>query len=165
MYHPQANVTLTIVGANYPDYVSQSWHTILIMYAYLLVFGLMNMYAFFLVPYIELMAGFLHIIGWLIFVVVLLTLAPRHTNDFVWFEKANSSGWDSDFVSFNLGIILITWGFVGKRASVLPHVCSIDNHQVSTLPLISARTPGELASSFHEPCSGPSVSTLHLHLE
>jgi hypothetical protein len=135
------------------------------MYAYLLVFGLMNMYAFFLVPYIELMAGFLHIIGWLIFVVVLLTLAPRHTNDFVWFEKANSSGWDSDFVSFNLGIILITWGFVGKRASVLPHVCSIDNHQVSTLPLISARTPGELASSFHEPCSGPSVSTLHLHLE
>jgi hypothetical protein len=133
------------------------------MYGYLLVFGLMNMYAFFLVPYIELLAGFLHIIGWLIFVVVLLTLAPRHTNDFVWFKKANSSGWDSDFVSFNLGIILITWGFVGKQCSVILHLYNTESCQVSTLPLTSARTLGELASSFHEPCSGLSVSTLHLH--
>ncbi|KAK3615262.1 hypothetical protein LTR22_027504 [Elasticomyces elasticus] len=28
------------------------------------------------------------------------------------------SGWESDFVSFNLGIVLLTWGFVGFDAAV-----------------------------------------------
>lgn len=111
-----ANVTTVLVNASYPNYSPQGWHTVLIMYAYLVALGLLNMYGFWLIPWIELIAGLLHVTLWLVFAVVLLTLAPRHSNEFVFFEKANMSGWSSDFVSFNLGIVLITWGFVGFDA-------------------------------------------------
>lgn len=77
------------------------------MYAYLLVFALLNMYAFWLIPWIELMNGILHIALWLILAVVLGVLAPKHSSTFVLTEKANLSGWDDDFVSFNLGIQLV----------------------------------------------------------
>lgn len=111
-----ANVVTVLVGASYPDLEVQGWHTILIMYAFLITLGLLNMYAFWIIPWIELMAGLLHVILWLVYAVVLLTLATRHSDDFVWLQKANMSGWESDFVSFNLGIILVTWGFVGFDA-------------------------------------------------
>ncbi|KAK5715815.1 hypothetical protein LTR17_016646 [Elasticomyces elasticus] len=112
-----ANSTLVIVSANYPDYVLQDWHTILVMYAYAIVFGLMNMYLFWLIPWIEFVAGLLHVILWIVFAVVLLVLAPRHSTEFVFLGKSNMSGWTDDFVSFNLGIILLTWGFVGFDAA------------------------------------------------
>ncbi len=112
-----ANVTTTLATTNYPNYVVQPWHTILVMYAYLAFLGLTTMYGFFLIPWIEFMAGVLHVVLWLVFVVVLLTLAPHKSDEFVWLEKANGSGWNSDFVSFNLGLVLITWGFVGFDAS------------------------------------------------
>lgn len=115
----QANVATTLVSASYPDYIAKGWHTVLIMYAYLIILGLLNMYVFWLIPWIEFLAGVLHIILWIIFASVLLTLAPRHSAEFVFFEKSNLSGWNSDFVSFNLGIILITWGFVGKYCHIL----------------------------------------------
>lgn len=63
---------------------------------------------------------------------VLLTLSERHTNGFVWLEKANLSGWTNDFVSFNLGIILITWGFVGFDAFV--HVSEETRKARSAIP-------------------------------
>ncbi|KAK4888596.1 hypothetical protein LTR27_012548 [Elasticomyces elasticus] len=112
-----ANSTLVIVSANYPNYVLQDWHTILVMYAYAIVFGLMNMYLFWLIPWIEFVAGLLHVILWIVFAVVLLVLAPRHSTEFVFLGKSNMSGWTDDFVSFNLGIILLTWGFVGFDAA------------------------------------------------
>ncbi|KAF2173096.1 hypothetical protein M409DRAFT_17044 [Zasmidium cellare ATCC 36951] len=112
-----ANVTTTLVAANYPSYVLQGWHTVLVMYAYLLVLGGLNMYAFWLIPWVEVLAGLLHIVLWIVVATVLLTLAPRHTAEFVFFEKSNLSGWNNDFVAFNLGIVLITWGFVGFDAS------------------------------------------------
>lgn len=87
------------------------------MYAYLIALGTLNMYGFWLVPWIELLAGFLHIILWIVFAAVLLTLVPPHSSEFVWFEKADASGWSSDFVSFNLGVVLVTWGFVGFDAA------------------------------------------------
>lgn len=113
-----ANVTTTLVSASYPDYSPKGWHTVLIMYAYLIFMGLLNMYAFFTIPWIEFLAGLLHIILWIVFASVLLTLSPRHSASFVFLEKANLSGWSNDFVSFNLGIILITWGFVGFDGAV-----------------------------------------------
>jgi len=109
-----ANITTTLIVMSYPQYVLQGWHTVLIMWSYMLVLSLLNMYAFWIIPWMELLASLLHVVLWIVFAAVLLTLAPRHPAEFVFLEKANGSSWDSDFVSFNLGIILITWGFVGK---------------------------------------------------
>lgn len=102
------------------------------MYAYLIVLGLFNMYAFWLLPWLELLAGLLHIILWIVFAVVLLILAERHTDEFVWWQKANMSGWNNDFVSFNLGIILLIWGFVGFEA--IAHISEETKKAKSAIP-------------------------------
>lgn len=148
-----ANVTLTLVATNYPDYVVKGWHTVLVMYAYLIVLGLMNMYAFWIIPWVELLAGLLHVILWIVFATVLLTLAPRHTADFVFFEKANLGGWDSDFVAFNLGLVLITWGFVGFDASV--HISEETRRASSAIPRAMFWSIWQVSSALSlslEPC-------------
>lgn len=80
----------------------------------LIVEGLMNMYTFWLIPWIELFAGILHVIMFIIFVAVLLSLAPRHPSDFVFFNNQSASGWDNGYVSWNLGLLTPVWGFVGE---------------------------------------------------
>lgn len=105
----------TLVSASYPDYVPKGWHVTLIIYAMLITQGLMNQFLFFLLPWMELLAGLLHIITWVVFVSVLVTLAPRHSSEFVFLEKTSGlSGWNNDYISFNLGMLTATWGFVGK---------------------------------------------------
>ena len=84
------------------------------MAALLLVQGLLNTHIFWIIPWVEFAAGLLHIILWIVFASVLITLAPRHSANFVFFNKSNLSGWNDDYISFNLGVILVTWGFVGK---------------------------------------------------
>lgn len=113
-----ANVTTTIITASFPEYVVKGWHTVLIMYGYILVLGFVNTHAFGLVPYIEVFSGVLHIVAWIVFAAVLLAMAPKHSTEFVFFKKSNLSGWDDGLVSFNLGIQLITWGFVGMSSQI-----------------------------------------------
>ncbi|KAF2217704.1 hypothetical protein CERZMDRAFT_63866 [Cercospora zeae-maydis SCOH1-5] len=127
-----SNCMMVIVVANHPDYVVKGWHTILVMYGFLVALGLLNMYGFWLIPWIELVAGLLHVVLWIVYAVVLLTLAPRHSSEFVFLEKANASGWTSDFVSFNLGIILLSWGFVGYDA--MAHISEETKKARSAVP-------------------------------
>jgi choline transport protein len=115
-----ANQITTLVAVAHPDYTVQQWHTVLIMYATLIAMGLINMYTFWLVPWLELVAGLLHVALWLIFAAVLLAMASRSSADWVFTEKANLSGWNDDFISFNLGMVLVTWGFVGMFSSFHP---------------------------------------------
>lgn len=118
-----ANVTAYIlqgiVTFNYPDYVPERWHLTLVIFAMLIIECFMNMYTFFLIPWIELAAGVLHVALFITFVVVLVIMAPRHSADFVFFESSTSSGWSNGFVSWNLGLLTPTWGFVGKHALFL----------------------------------------------
>jgi len=112
-----ANITAfamqSLIVANYPAYEPQAYHVTLIIFAMLIVLGLMNMYTWFLIPWIELMAGILHIVLFIIFVVVLVTLAPRHSAQFVFLQQESTSGWTNQFVSFNLGLLTPSWAFVG----------------------------------------------------
>ena len=104
----------SIAVANYPNYTPKPFHVTLMIFALLIVMGLMNMYTFYLIPWIELLAGVLHIVLFIIFVVVLVTLAPRHTAEWVFLKENTASGWNNSFVAFNLGLMTPTWGFVGK---------------------------------------------------
>ena len=113
-----ANTTATIIQSlaivNYPNYEAKSWHLTLIVFAMLIVQALMNMYAFSLIPWIELLSGVLHICLFVVFVVVLAGLAPRHSAEFVFLHTQSDSGWNSNFASWNIGIITPVWGFVGR---------------------------------------------------
>lgn len=99
---------------NYPSYVPHAWHITLTMFAILIIGGLMNMYTFWLIPWIEMMAGILHVALFIVFIVVFVSLAPRHDADFVFFNSDTRSGWNNPFVEWNLGLLTSVWGFVGK---------------------------------------------------
>lgn len=103
-----------LASANYPQYEAKSWHLTLIIFAMLIVQALMNMYAFSLIPWIELMAGVLHVCLFIVFLVVFVSLAPRHSAEFVFLRTQSNSGWNSDFASWNIGLLTPVWGFVGK---------------------------------------------------
>lgn len=70
----------------------------------------------FLIPWLELAAGILHVLLFVIFVVVFVTLSPRKSAEYVFLKSASETGWNNGFVSFNLGLMTPTWGFVGKQA-------------------------------------------------
>jgi amino acid transporter len=102
-----------LASAHYPEYEPKAWHLTLIIFAMLIVQALMNMYAFPLIPWIELCAGILHVSLFVIFLVVFVALAPRHSAEFVFLKTQSWSGWNSDFASWNIGLLTPVWGFVG----------------------------------------------------
>lgn len=104
----------SLIAANNPDYVPKAFHVTLIIFALLIFMGLMNMYTWYLIPWFELAAGITHIVLFVIFVVVFVTLSPRRSADFVFLRSASQTGWNNSFISFNLGLMTPTWGFVGK---------------------------------------------------
>lgn len=74
----------------------------------------MNMYSFKIVPWVELMAGILHVLLFVVFVVVLAVLGSRHIADFVFLQtNYESSGWDNKFVSWNVGMLTCAWSMTG----------------------------------------------------
>ena len=73
----------------------------------------MNMYTFWLIPWLELIAGILHVCLFVVFVVVLVTMAPIHSARFIFLETASSSGWNDIFISWNLGMLTGAWSFTG----------------------------------------------------
>ena len=141
----------SLVAANHPDYEPQAWHVTLLIFALLIVGGLMNMYIWFLIPWLETLAGLLHIVLFVIFVVVLVTLAPRHSAEFVFTKSVSSSGWSNQFISFNMGLMTPTWGFVGKsRTRARPlRLMSMINHSVR----LRWRRPHVGRSTQGSPCS------------
>lgn len=110
---------------NFPNYVPQRYQLTLMVMAILIVLTLMNIYIFWLIPWIELLAGLLHIVLFVVFVVVLVTLAPRHSSSFVFFDRATASGWENGFVSWNLGLLTPMWGFIGESREFDHRVLSL----------------------------------------
>ena len=113
----------SLIQLNYTDYVAKLWHTTLMIWAMLLITTLINLFKFGkLVPWIETVAGCLHIALFLVFSAVLLALGPKHDANFVFFSRVDSeqtSGWTNDFVSWNLGLQTSVWCFVGQYTFLL----------------------------------------------
>jgi choline transport protein len=112
-----ANVTIILLEAmitiNHPDYVAGGWHTSVLAIAMCLLHGLMNIYAFKLIPWVEMVAGVLHICLFVIFVVVVVVMGPRNPSSF-WLQRNISSGWEkNEYVSWNLGMLTCVWSFTG----------------------------------------------------
>jgi choline transport protein len=82
----------SLVAVYYPSYELKAWHVTLLIFALLVMGDLMNMYAWFLIPWLETLAGLLHIVLFVVFVVMLVTLAPTRSADFVFPKSASSTG-------------------------------------------------------------------------
>lgn len=102
-----------VIQLAHPEYVTGGWHTALIMIAMLVFCAVINMYAFWLVPWFELLTGFLNVSMVIIIFVVLWAMAPRNSVD-IFMQTNVSSGWDNYFVSASLGAISNIYLFICK---------------------------------------------------
>lgn len=102
-----------VIQLAHPEYVTGGWHTALIMIAMLVFCAVINMYAFWLVPWFELLTGFLNVSMVVIIFVVLWAMAPRNSVD-IFMQTNVSSGWDNYFVSANLGALSNIYLFICK---------------------------------------------------
>lgn len=104
-----------IIGINSPSYTVEGWRTFLIFAALMVFCVIMNVWLFRLVPWLEVLAGVLNVVLFIVIMVTLWVMAPRNPAGFL-LEKSVSSGWDNYFVSWNIGILSQVWCFVGKLA-------------------------------------------------
>lgn len=103
-----------LVILNYPDsYTPQQWHGTLIYWGVLLLVVFINIFGIRIFPYIETLALILHIIFFFCILVPLVHLAPRSSPEFVFRTFANNGGWQSDGVSWFIGLLTSTYSFSG----------------------------------------------------
>lgn len=118
-----ANVTIilleSMIQLNNESYVPGGWHTSVLVIAMSVLQGLMNTYAFWLIPWVELIAGVLHVCLFVIFVVVLCAMGTRHDSSF-WLKSNVASGWSDTFIAWNLGMLTCVWSFTGMLDFVEP---------------------------------------------
>ncbi|ORY68646.1 amino acid/polyamine transporter I [Pseudomassariella vexata] len=101
-----------LISLNNPDYVVVGWRTTLISLSLLIFSTLLNIYAFRIVPWFELLACVFNICLFLIVVVVFYAMAPRNSAEM--FTMTNvSSGWDNYFVASHIGSLSNIWLFIG----------------------------------------------------
>ncbi|EMR65328.1 putative amino acid permease protein [Eutypa lata UCREL1] len=112
-----ANVTIiqleSTIQLNHEAYVPGGWHTSVLVIAMIVPFGLINMYAFKLVPLIELMTGVLHVCLFVVFVVVFAVYGHGNSAEFIFLRSNVSSGWSNTYVSWNIGMLSCVWSFTG----------------------------------------------------
>lgn len=106
-----------LIQVAHPDYVPGGWHTTLIILAMLLFCAIVNMYAFRIVPWFELLSGILNVCLFLVFLVVLWVMSPRNSPD-VFLIKNISTGWDNYFISANIGSLSNIFLFISKSTNV-----------------------------------------------
>ncbi|WYZ37748.1 hypothetical protein EsH8_II_001254 [Colletotrichum jinshuiense] len=109
--------TQSLIILNDESYVSQRWQGMLFYWA-ILVYGMaMNIWGHRLLPTANLVSGVLHGVGFLAILIVLGVMAPKNTASFVFTEFVNSSGWESDGVSWLVGLISAVYPFLGYDAA------------------------------------------------
>jgi choline transport protein len=119
------NVTIIVLQAmialQHPTYVVEGWHTACMMIAMLFLFGAVNSvrWTFRIVPWLELVAGVLHVALFVVFIVVLFVMGQRNTPDYMFFYTDISSGWDSNpYISWHLGALSCVGSFISLDGAV-----------------------------------------------
>lgn len=119
-----ANITAIILQQlavlNHPGYVPKTWHITMIMIALIVVQGLINSNSrtFAIIPWLELVAGILHVCLFVLFLVVLVVMGSRHSGHYIFLESSVSSGWTNSYVSWNLGMLTCAWSFTGFDGAI-----------------------------------------------
>lgn len=100
-----------------PEYQLIGWHTTLITLGSLAFIALVNMYAFRLVPWFELLSGILNIALFLVTIIVLYAMSPRNSGG-IFLETNISSGWESYFPAVNIGALSNIFLFIGFESVI-----------------------------------------------
>lgn len=91
----------------------------MIMWAVMVLCFTINVYAIKILPLVQLFGGIMHVTFFVALIVPLVLLAPRSTPEFVFTELVNEGGWKSNGVSWCLGMLTVTYCFIGKSEEPL----------------------------------------------
>lgn len=106
-----------LLALNYPSYVAQRWHGTLILYALVGISLLVNTWLARLLPRIEGIVLVIHVIGFFCVLIPLVYLAPHGTPAEVFATFNNDSGWESQGLSFMIGLSTSMFAFIGCDAA------------------------------------------------
>jgi choline transport protein len=106
-----------LVVLNFQDsYTYQRWHGTLLMWAITLVVLIINVWCIKILPTIQLVAGICHMVFFVALLVPLIVLAPKSSPEFVFTRLINDqSGWTNPGITWCIGLLTVTWCFVGMR--------------------------------------------------
>lgn len=103
-----------LIILNVEGYEPLRWHGTMLYWMVLLIALLVNILGIRVFPHIESVAFMFHICFFFVLLVPLVYLSPRSTAHFVFANFENAGGWDSDGVSWCLGLLTAAWSFVGE---------------------------------------------------
>lgn len=118
---------------NNPNYNPAPWHTSMIMWAFIVIPLVFNLYFRKLLNTFETIGGILHIAMFLVTIITLTVLAERSTTDFVFKTLLTGvSGWTNPGVSFGIGLLTVVYPVAGKVECVIgPHYSKVtDSRQL-----------------------------------
>lgn len=98
---------------NYEKYVFQRWHGTLLFYAIIALSLFVNTVLARLLPKIESVVLFIHVIGFFCILIPLVYLAPHGSARDVFATFNNGGGWGTDGLSFFIGLSTSMFAFIG----------------------------------------------------
>lgn len=110
---------------NYPSYEPTRWQGTLLMWAVISIMFATNLWGIRLLPIIELLGGICHIAFFIMILVALVVLAPQSPSKFVFTEFVNGGGWQSNGVSWSIGLLTVVYCFVGNFFNDSTQLCAI----------------------------------------
>ena len=99
---------------NHSDYGFQRWHGTLLTWAAILLAVAFNTILSPALPKVEGMVLVLHILGFVAILVPLVYLAPHSTSSEVFAVFLNGGGWNSQGLSFFIGLVGNATAFLGR---------------------------------------------------
>ncbi|KAF4630595.1 hypothetical protein G7Y89_g7543 [Cudoniella acicularis] len=102
---------------NYPEYIAQQWHATLLFYAVLSIALFINTYLGRVLPQIESLMLFFHIMGFCGILIPILYLAPHQDAMGVFTTFMNLGGWKTNFLSICVGLLTAMEAFPGLDAA------------------------------------------------
>ncbi|RLL97436.1 hypothetical protein CFD26_106440 [Aspergillus turcosus] len=138
-----------LIILNHPEYTPQRWQGTLIMWAVMLFSFTINVFAVRILPFLQVLGGLMHVVFFIVLVVPLVLLSPRSTPDFVFTQLLNQGGWSSDGISWCLGMLTVTYCFMGFDGAI--HMSEEVHNPATVVPRILIQTiaiNGTLAFGF-----------------
>lgn len=106
---------------NDATYIPKGWHGTLLAWAILSLPVLCNIFARKALPAIEILGGITHISFFIVFVVILVVMAPRSTAKYVFTTSTSEGGWSSLGASWNIGLLTAVFPLGGMYHYSLPY--------------------------------------------
>ncbi|KAH6651539.1 amino acid permease-domain-containing protein [Truncatella angustata] len=125
--------TQSLIILNDESYIPERWQGMLFYWAIVIYSGVLNIWGPKSLPQMNIVAGVIHVAGFLAILIVLIALAPKNSASFVFTEFSNNSGWESSGASWLVGLLSSVYPFLGYDAAC--HLSEEIPHAARNVPI------------------------------